>query len=379
MADPLRIGLIINPLAGIGGRLATHGSDHFGGLEIALDRGGSPVAEARAERALRRLRREAGPFRLLTADGVMGGRVADLCGIVADIACATGETTTAEDTRRVVEALVSSGIDMLLFAGGDGTARDIYGVTGDRVALVGIPAGVKMHSAVFALSPEAAGETAAAMTRQPEGRPVGRRLAEIMDADETERARGNPSLRLFGHASVPDLPRLLQPAKGARVAGGEAAIAALGRVLAVELRRASLVMLGPGTTMQAIKAGFGFEGSLLGVDVVLEGSTVLRDVDAFMLERLSAAHAEMAIVTGVVGQQGFVFGRGNQQISPAVLQACGRDRVIVVATREKLTALPEGMLHLDSGDQAVDALLTRYIRVRTGPGESMMMRLRAFV
>lgn len=379
MPDSLRIGFLVNPLAGMGGRLATHGSDHLGGLAEALALGGVPQVEERAARSLHRLRRDTPDFRLLTAKGIMGGRVSDACGLDADIVYESPEITTANDTRCAASALMAAGADILLFAGGDGTARDILDVVGDRLPLVGIPAGVKMHSAVFALNPEAAGETVAVMARQPSGSPVRLRLAEIMDADEAQRARGNPSLRLFGHACVPDLPRFLQPAKGARIGGGEAAIAALGRKLVAELSGRSLVVIGPGTTMQMVKHAFGFEGSLLGVDVLLDGANIRRDVDAAELEQLARQSDDITVITGVIGHQGFVFGRGNQQISAELLRACRRENLIVVATREKLAALPQGVLHLDSGDPEVDRGLSGYIKVRTGPVDSLVMRLEAFL
>ena len=372
-AEPRRIGLIVNPIAGTGGPLAARGSDLFANLEDACRRGARPLAQQRAERALASLRRADGDVSILAAAGPMGADVAARSRFQPLVVAEAGEPTTALDTARAARALLGCGIDLLLFAGGDGTAHDIFAVVGDRVPMVGIPAGVKMHSAVFALSPEAAGETAAAAIRQASGV----RRAEIMDADEGDPATGRPSSRLFGYAHTPDLPRLLQPAKGARPVGGEAAISALGRVLASEMPPERLAILGPGTTMQAVKRAFGFEGTLLGVDAVSDGKVVALDADAARLEALCSVHAGVSIVISVIGNQGFVFGRGNQQISAATIQAAGRNNLYVVATREKLVALPSPDLHLDTGDPALDRALAGYHRVRTGPRDSMVMRLSA--
>jgi predicted polyphosphate/ATP-dependent NAD kinase len=368
MAEPRRIGLIVNPIAGIGGPLAARGSDLFESLEDAYGAGGLPVAQRRAERALVRLRRTAADVSILTVSGLMGADVATRSGfqplVVADVA----ERTTARDTARAAQAMISHGADLLLFAGGDGTARDIFAVAGDRLPMVGIPTGVKMHSAVFAISPEAAGETAAT------SKACGARQAEIMDGDEANLSAGRLSASLFGYARTPDLPRLLQPAKGTGPDGGEAAITALGRTLAREIPPHHLVILGPGTTMRAVKRAFGLEGTLLGVDAVADGGIAALDADARRLEALCASRPEVDLLVGVVGNQGFIFGRGNQQISPAVIRAAGR--IHIIATRDKLIALPRG-LHVDSGDLALDRALAGYHRVRTGPRDSIMMRLPA--
>lgn len=369
MAEPRRIGLIVNPIAGIGGPLAARGSDLFQSLEDARRQGGLPMAQQRAERALLRLGSTAADLSILTVSGPMGADAAARSGFQPLVVADAAGRTTARDTRQAVQAMISHGVDLLLFAGGDGTARDVFTVAGDRLPMVGIPTGVKMHSAVFAVSPEAAGETAAI------GKACGARQAEVMDSDEADLAAGRLSARLFGYARTPNLPRLLQPAKGARPDGGEAAIAALGRTLAREIPPDHLLILGPGTTMRAVKQAFGFEGTLLGVDAVTGGSIVALDADARRLEALCASRPEVDLLVGVVGNQGFVFGRGNQQISPAVIRAAGR--IHIIATRDKLTALPSPDLRVDSGDLALDHALAGYHRVRTGPRDSMMIRLSA--
>lgn len=372
MAQPRRIGLIVNPIAGIGGRLAARGSDRFQNIDEACRQGGTPVAQQRAERALVRLRQHAGDVPILTVSGVMGADAALRAGLTPRIVVEAPAQTTSDDTAKAASAMMQHGVDLLLVAGGDGTARDVFAIVGDRVPMIGIPTGVKMHSAAFARSPEAAGETAAlAISRDCDARP-----AEIMDADETQLAAGRPSARLFGYALTPNVPRLLQPAKGARPNGGEAAIDALARALARARPAGRLVVMGPGTTMQMVKRAFGFEGTLLGVDAVLGDAVLARDANSATLEALCAAYPDVSLLVGVIGNQGFVFGRGNQQISPTVIRAAGRNFQII-ATREKLTVLPFPELQADTGERDLDRALAGYRRVLTGPGDSMMMRFSA--
>ena len=374
MPERHRIGLIINPIAGIGGRLARRGSDLFTSLQAAEDLGGQQVAAPRAERALKRLHALHPTARIVAAAGPMGAAAARAAGF--DPLCLDGPTvgaSTARDTRAAAAAMLAHGVEIILFAGGDGTARDIFDVVGDRLAIIGIPTGVKMHSAVFSINPEAAAETAAiAVTRS-----VGMRLAEIMDSDPTALAEGRPSAHLFGFAKTPALPRLFQPAKGARPAGGEAEIEALGRVLARQARPDQLVVIGPGTTMAAIKRAFGCEGTCMGVDAVVDGQTIAADADAATLEALCAAHADVLLLIGIVGGQGFVFGRGNQQISPKVLRYVSAGNIRIIATREKLLALPSSTLRIDTGDAEMDRAFEGYRRIETGPNDTVMMRLTA--
>jgi len=359
------IGLIINPLAGMGARLATRGSDRFKDINDARAQGARATAEAAAMRALRRLP----ACRILTGGGGMGLEAARDSGFQVEALMTAGPVSTAHDTRRLAARLLERGVPLILFAGGDGTARDIFAVVGDRIPMIGIPAGVKMHSAVFALTPEKAGEVV--------GRALGGsfaiRPAEIMDADEAALAEGRPSARLFGYAATPDLPLLLQAAKAARADGGGAGMVALGRAIARTATPDELMLLGPGTTMQAIKRGFGIDGSLMGVDAIRGRHQLAADATADALEALCTTAASVSLHVGVIGNQGFVFGRGNRQISPAVIRAVGRNRIHIVATREKLAALRR--LHADTGEPTLDAELAGFHRVLTGPAETMVIRL----
>ena len=285
-----------------------------------------------------------------------------------------GAASSSADTRAAAAAMLDHGIELLLFVGGDGTARDILAAVGDRVPLLGVPAGVKMHSAVFGTSPGNAGLLAALHLRGDPG--VSLRDAEIMDLDEAAMRQDRISARLFGYAKSPHARRLAQNAKAGAGPSEDATLDAVARQIAAGMQPDRLYILGPGTTTRRVSHALGLPSTLLGVDAVLNGALVGQDLDEQTLLRLMARRASHLIV-GVLGGQGSVFGRGNQQISAEVIRQVGRDRITIIASTEKLIALGNAPLRVDTGDDEVDALLTGHIRVEIGPGRSTRLRLTA--
>jgi len=368
-----KIGLIVNPIAGMGGSTALKGTDGPATLARARELGAEPLASARARRALARLAADAEKTPILAAPGCMGADVAKAAGFEVELIDgeATAETSAA-DTRRAAVALREGGASLILFAGGDGTARDILDAVGSELPVLGIPAGVKMQSAVFAVSPEAAGQLAALLALDRDGR-IDFRQAEVMDIDEEGLRAGRVSARLYGYARVPFERRLMQNPK----AGGSAEDATLEGLcgeIAEEMAPGVIYVIGPGTTTQRVLHHLGLAGSLLGVDAVLDGKLLGRDLTGAELESLVRGR-KARIILGIIGGQGYSFGRGNQQIGPAVIRAVGRENIILLASQQKILALGENRLLADTGDPAVDALLRGYIRVRLAPGRSTMMRI----
>ncbi len=368
-----KIGLIVNPIAGMGGSTALKGTDGANTLARARALGAEPLARARSRRALARLVADAGKVSILTVPGSMGADVAKAAGFeVQVIEGEAGAETSAQDTRHAAVALRDRGASVILFAGGDGTARDILDAVGGAFPILGIPAGVKMQSAVFAVSPEAAGQLAALLAADHDGR-IAFREAEVMDIDEEGLRAGRVSARLYGYARVPVERHLMQNPK----AGGsaeDAALDALCREIAEEMAPGVLYVIGPGTTTQRVLHHLGLAGSLLGVDAVLDGKLLGRDLTGAELESLVRGRPAR-IILGIIGGQGYSFGRGNQQIGPAVIRAVGRENIILLASQQKILALGENRLLADTGDPAVDELLRGYIRVRLAPGRSTMMRI----
>jgi predicted polyphosphate/ATP-dependent NAD kinase len=370
-----RLGLIVNPVAGLGGRVGLKGSD---GEEIqrkALDLGAVSESPERAGRALEMLMPLREQLEIVTPPGEMGGDVAAPSGLEATIIGSIKPGgTTAADTIRTAREMRRLGVDLLLFAGGDGTARDIHEAVGLDLPVLGIPAGVKIHSAVFATSPATAGELAAAYLR---GDVSSLREAEVMDVDEEAFRRGVLSARLYGYLRIPFRRALVQGVKAATGPGEESVQRAIAVEIVEGMEDDCLYILGPGTTTRAIASRLGLEKTLLGVDVVRGGEMMATDVgESQLLGLMRGARAK--IVVTPIGGQGFIFGRGNQQISPQVIRRVGKENTIVVSTPEKINSLGGHPLLVDTGDQSVDEMLGGYVRVVTGYAEQILYRVSCF-
>lgn len=363
------LGVVINPVAGMGGRVGLHGTDGPA-FDAALRRGAVPVAAPRARRVLTRLqRRLPSSVRTLCAGGEMGARLLDDLAWPHDVVLEPAEPSTAADTTKAVAAMCEQGVSLVLFVGGDGTARDVVAGAGDRPVL-GVPAGVKMHSAVFARTPEAAADAAAAFLADPATART--TVADVVDLVDLV---GAQTPEFLGTARVPAAGATLQQAKAGRPTDDDAELAALGREVAAEMSAERLYLLGPGSTVAHVSTALGLPATLLGVDAVVDGRLVASDLDEAGLHSLLDAHPDAALVLGVVGGQGFLLGRGNQQLSAAVIERIGADRVVILASAAKVAALDAPVLHVDLGDDAPVVPLSGYHRVRTGPRRSTVLRI----
>jgi len=367
-----RVGLIVNPVAGLGGRVGLKGSDGAEIQQRARALGARPQAMERAILALQRLR-AVPSLEIVAAPGEMGEDAAKACDLPATVvgAIEPGRTTPA-DTRAAAQSMQAMAVDLLLFAGGDGTARDIYQAIGQQLPALGIPAGVKIHSAAYATNPVSAGDLAALYLQ---GRTSSLREAEVMDIDEEAVRQGVLAARLYGYLLVPFRTNLVQHLKVAST-GEEVALAAIGQELAELLRQEQdcLAILGPGTTTRAIAEEMGLPKTLIGVDVLLDGRLLAADANEAELLQLIAGRRAKIVVTPI-GGQGYLFGRGNQQISPAVIRQVGRQNVIVISTPDKLQALGTQTLLVDTGDPEVDEMLSGYMTIVTGYRERAVRRV----
>ena len=378
MSAALHVGLVVNPLAGLGGSLALKGSDGVSLRDLAsrLPPAEQYRARDRAVRTLGELEPVAHRFRFTTWAGPMGADALRLAGLDATVLGAeSAAPTTAADTRLAARELLAAGVDILLFAGGDGTARDVCDAVGDRCPVLGIPAGVKMHSGVFAVSPEAAGEM---LARLALGGLVGVTAREVRDIDEAAFRRGVVNSRFYGEMRVPGDTRFLQQTKLGGREDQQLAAAEIACWQAQNMEAGRLYLVGPGSTTAAIMAELELPNTLLGVDVVQDGELLQADADAAtLLELLAKSGAPASIVVTAIGGQGHLFGRGNQQFTPAIIRAVGRENIIVVATKSKVAGLGGRPLLVDTNDPALDRQLSGLWRINTGYDDYILYRVDA--
>lgn len=367
-----RLGVIVNPIAGMGGRCGLKGTDGEDVLARARALGAVAESPDRATLALRQLT-GATDLRVLVAADDMGEREAKGAGFEPTVVYDPGRrSTSGEDTRQAARALVAAGADLVLFTGGDGTARDVCEAIGPEAVCLGVPAGCKIHSGVFAVSPRAAGELAALYLADETG---GVRTAEVMDIDEAAFREGRVTAGLFGYLNVPCDERRVQGVKAGRSQSEGAAVGELADYLLHSFGDAELLIIGPGSTTFEFKKRLGLTGTLLGVDVLKRGRLAGVDVsEAELLELLEGRdHEDATIVVTVIGGQGYIFGRGNQQLGPRVLERVGLQNIVVVATKGKIAGLGGRPLLVDTGDERMNAMLSGYTRVITGYGEQVVV------
>jgi NAD+ kinase len=353
------IGVVVNPIAGMGGRVGLKGTD--GKVEDARAKGAEPRAPDRARRALEALAETADEdaIELLTFGRPMGESEARAAGFDPEIVDhPAAEQTTADDTRAAVRAFAERDVDLVLFVGGDGTAVDVASEldeTDADVPMLGVPAGVKVYSAVFGVTPRVAGQIAATFDDVER--------AEVNDIDEDEYRAGAVRTELRAVATVPATE---QRQGSKQLASGT--VESLAEGFADEIDPAVVYVFGPGSTVGTIADALGFEGTPLGVDVWRDGEVLVEDGDEAAI--LDALGERNCIVVSPIGGQGFIFGRGNDQISPAVIE---QSDVEVVASREKLDDV--GVLRVDTGDDDVDESLRGWQQVRVGRFERRLVEV----
>ncbi|MEW5722148.1 MAG: ATP-NAD kinase family protein [Thermodesulfobacteriota bacterium] len=369
-----KLGVIVNPVAGLGGRVGLKGSDGPEILARARQLGARPEGPRRTVTALEVLRPLAGKIELIAYPQEMGEDEAREIGWAPTvIGSIQSGCTSAQDTRQAARDMEARGVDLLLFAGGDGTARDICAAVGGRLPVLGIPTGVKMHSAVYATSPVNAGRLAAEFLTGP-ARGLRLAEAEVMDIDEEAFREGRISAKLYGYLRVPSLKNLVQCPKAGGCAGEAESLAAIAAEVVKGLEPDRLYLVGTGTTTRAVMDRLGLPNTLLGVDAVLNRRLVGSDLNEKQILDL-IQDRPVSIIVGVIGAQGYIFGRGNQQISARVIARAGRENIIVVATLEKLMTLRGRPLLVDTGSPEVDRVLAGYLKVVTGLDERTVFKV----
>ena len=359
------IGFLVNPIAGMGGAVGLKGTDDA--VDEALLRGTVPVAPVRARLLLSLITPGAHTF--LTAGGSMGEALLAAAGISAETVFVPGVAeTTGQDTRQACRVFADRGCGLILFCGGDGTARDVFSVVGDTIPILGVPSGVKMYSGIFAATPVGAAEcvnrlSEAVMTD-----------AEVMDIDEAAYRDGRLAVTLTGIARSPALIGHRPSSKWATDARHEGrSQAEIARFIADIMRRDTLYLIGAGSTTAAVIQALGEEGTLLGIDAVCDGDVIAHDLNEEGILQLLNQYPRVQAMVSIIGAQGFVLGRGTQQFSPAVVERLGPENIIVIATEAKLSRTPS--LYLDTGDQDLNRRFSDSLQVICGYAMARRMPL----
>ncbi len=350
-----KIGLIVNPIAGMGGSVGLKGTDG----EIykkAIELGAKPTTPQRIEETLTLIKRNDVYF--MVAPGKMGEDYITKFDFNYEVASKIGKETNATDTKRIVLEMLKKGIDLLIFVGGDGTARDIYDALGLKIPVVGIPSGVKMFSPVFALSPSAAAEIINTAGNQFIEK-------EVLDIDEEAFRENKIAAKLYGYLKVPKNITLLQAKKEpSNISKPEEDMKEeIADYLMENPEKETLYILGPGTTLKTIADKMGVEKTLLGIDAVFNGKLVGKDLNEKGLLVLIKKYNKSTIIVTPIGGNGFIFGRASKQFTPEVLRLIGKENIVVVATEDKINKLE--CLRVDTGNIEVDKSLNGFTRVIT--------------
>ncbi|MAK44173.1 MULTISPECIES: ATP-NAD kinase family protein [Spongiibacter] len=372
-----KLGLIVNPYAGLGGPEGLKGSDTL------PDRLRQSVAEEmansrslpRAVRCLAALAPVAEQLAVYGFDGAMAEQACREAGLTFTSVGRAGALSSAADTRRAAQCLLNEQVDIVLFVGGDGTARDIYSAVGESLPVLGLPAGVKMHSAVYAVNPQAA---AAILRALIDGDLVDIGLQEVRDIDEAAFAQGRVRSRHYGELMVPRLGGFLQQVKQGGREVEELVIADIADELMENYDEDCLYIVGPGSTTTGFMEALGLPYTLLGFDLVRGGELLQADANAQQISEVMDHHqGPITVLITAIGGQGHILGRGNQQLTPALIRRIGRDNFQVLASKGKLSGLAGRPLLVDSNDAALDAQWQGFITVTTGYRDQVMYRVSA--
>lgn len=360
----MKLGFIVNPIAGMGGRVGLKGTDGKGTLEKALSLGAVPESPLKAKKALEVLVAHKDELEIYTYPGEMGEDEARALGFEPIVLGEKDrETFYPSDTEEAAKAMMDKGVDIILFAGGDGTARNIYNAIGMNVPVIGVPAGVKIHSAVYASHPRAAGEV---VKKWLLGEIDETKESEVMDIDEEAFREGVVTARLYGYMNLPVEPELIQTTKSVGIGREEDALDGIADIIVEEIEENpdTFFIMGSGTTIRPIMDKMDLDNTLLGIDIVKNKELIASDVNENQILDIIGDEKAKIVVT-VIGGQGYIFGRGNQQISGQVIKKVGKDNIMIVAPKNKLMSLEGRPLLVDTGNDEVNAMFTGYMKVYT--------------
>lgn len=371
----MKIGFIVNPIAGMGGKVGLKGTDGAEILKKAIELGAYPEAPEKAKKALKVLEPIKNKMKFITCPGDMGENQVSELGFKYELIGDKKDKVGPKDTELAASQMLDMNIDLLLFAGGDGTARNIYNAIGDKLPVIGIPAGVKIHSAVYANHPRSAGEIA---LKYLKGESVIIKEAEVMDIDEDAYRRGHITAKLYGYMKVLYERQLVQTLKSAKPELEDSALDGIAERIILEMEDDVYYIIGSGTSIRPIMDRLNLDNTLLGIDILKNKELLISDAtEKEILETIDKGRAK--IIVTVIGGQGYIFGRGNQQISGNVIRKVGIENIQIIATKNKLVSLGSQPILVDTGDDEVNNLFNRYMRVRTSYNEEGIYKVKGLV
>jgi len=359
LRDVKKIGLVVNPIAGMGGRVGLKGTDGEEILKKAVELGARPISLQRASKTLELI--DAKNAKFFTCSGEMGEDELKNSGQENfEIVCSAQKPSTSKDTENACQNFMEIPVDIILFCGGDGTARDVFRVVNAKIPIIGIPSGVKMHSAVFAKDPESAAQL---INLFIEGQLSPRREAEVVDIDEERYREDILQVKIFGHALTLH-HELVQVGKAVIEGEYEDEVKTSIAKYILEEMGDEVYIVGPGTTTKKLFDFLGLDKTLLGIDIIREKKLIKKDANENDLLDILAREKKCKIIISPIGAQGFLFGRGNQQISSDVIKRIGIENIITIATPYKLSKTSN--LKVDTDDEGLNEKLRGYRRVITG-------------
>lgn len=357
-----KIGLIVNPIAGMGGKVGLKGTDGEKILEKAYEKGAKKESPEKVKLALKYLKDIEDKITIITYPNEMGESECLNVGLSPIVIGKINDSTTWKDTEKAAKDIVEEDVELIIFAGGDGTARNIFNVVKDKVPVIGIPTGVKIHSAVFANNSENAGKLAADIINDM---PIIIKEREVMDVDENDLRHDRISAKLYGYMKVPYKEQYIQNMKSSSNNNDENIIKGIAKYITDNMEKDCYYIIGAGTTTREIMTTLNTNFTLLGPDVIFNKTLFLKDANEKELIKITKQNKTKIIITPI-GGQGFIFGRGNQQISPEVIRNVGKENIIIISSPDKLLSIMGKPLLVDTGDIQTDEYLKGTYKIVVG-------------
>ena len=370
-----KLGLIINPIAGVGGKVGLKGSDGSVTVEDALKKGGVFESNFLTLQALNELKSIKNDIELITFPSEMGQDAAEKSGfnpkVIGEI---ISGRTTKKNTQEAAEIMTQMEVDLILFSGGDGTARDIQDIVGETCPVVGIPSGVKMHSSVFGINPRVSGYLTSLFLSE---KFQNVKSAEVIDLDEEEFRSDIISTKLYGYLQVPDSGNYIQSSKSPNLISESDDLNSISTDVIEKMEDNCIYIVGSGSTLRNLMENLKLNSTLLGVDLVLNKKLLALDVsEVEIIEHIKKyENYKIKILVSPIAEQGYIFGRGNQQISPKVIQIVGKKNIIILSTKTKVMSVLNNCFLVDTGEEKLDQDLRGYYRVTVGYREYLMCKI----